>query len=69
MSFLREAPGESVLVHAARATHAPVRIPVAVIGSALKGLAGAPDLRADPDGQLTLPALGPAFGMWRLAGG
>ncbi len=67
ISFLREAPGERVLVHAARADHAPLRIPAAVLGHELVGLAGSPDLRADADGLVTLPAHGPAFGMWRLA--
>jgi len=65
--FLREAPGETVLVHAARADHAPIRIPVGVIGSELVGLAGTAGLRADADGMVTLPADGPTFGMWRLA--
>jgi alpha-glucosidase len=66
LTFLREAPGETVLVHAARADHAPVRIPAAVIGAELAGLAGSADLRAGADGWVTLPAGGPAFGMWRL---
>ncbi len=66
LTFLREAPGESVLVHAARVAHAPVRLPATVVGAELSGLAGSRDLRADADGQVTLPADGPAFGMWRL---
>lgn len=65
VTFLREAPGESVLVHAARADHAPVRLPGAVVGPELTGLAGTPDLRAGADGVVTLPADGPAFSMWR----
>lgn len=65
LSFLREAPGETVLVHAARAAHAPVRLPVAAVGSALQGLAGSADLQADADGWVTLPSDGPAFGLWR----
>ncbi|HET9905334.1 MAG TPA: glycoside hydrolase family 13 protein [Anaerolineales bacterium] len=67
LTFLRESPNESVLVHAARADHTPVQIPAAVLGSELKGLAEATDLRADADGIITLPANGPAFGMWRLS--
>jgi alpha-glucosidase len=63
--FVREAPGESVLVHAARANHAPIQIPAAVVGAELVGLAGTPDLRADAQGMVTLPANGPAFAMWR----
>lgn len=66
LTFLREAPGESVLVHAARAKHAPVQIPASVVGAELVGLAGSADLRAVTDGKVTLPADGPAFGMWRL---
>jgi alpha-glucosidase len=68
LTFLREAPGETVLVHAARADHVPVRLPVSVLGSRLDGLAGTGDLHADADGQITLPAHGPAFGIWRLGG-
>jgi alpha-glucosidase len=67
MTFLREAPGESVLVHAARADHPPVRLPVQVVGAELTGLAGAPDLHADAAGAIELPSAGPAFGMWRLS--
>jgi alpha-glucosidase len=69
LSFLREAPGETVLVHAARADHAPVRIPATVLGRELTGLAGSADLHADAEGLVTLPSHGPAFGMWRLADG
>ncbi len=65
VTFLREAPGESVLVHAARADHAPVRLPSAVVGRDLTGLAGTPDLHADTDATVTLPSEGPAFSMWR----
>lgn len=65
LTFLREAPGESVLVHAARADHPPVRLPAAVVGRHLTGLAGTPDLTADTGGAITLPADGPTFSMWR----
>lgn len=68
LTFLREAPGESVLVHAARAPHAAVSLPGAVVGQHLTGLAGSADLRAGSGGTMTLPAAGPAFGMWRLEG-
>ncbi len=68
LTFLREAPGETVLVHAARASHDPVRLPALLLGDELVGLAGAPDLRADADGMLTLPAEGPSFGLWRVTG-
>jgi len=66
LTFLREAPGETVLVHAARADHAPVRLPAAVVGVELEGLAGSDDLRASADGKVALPSDGPAFGMWRI---
>lgn len=66
ITFLREAPGDTVLVHAARADHAPVRLPAAVLGRAASGLAGTPDLRAEADGHVSLPSHGPAFGLWRL---
>lgn len=69
LTFVREHPDEAVLVHAARADHTPVRLPVAVVGARLTGLAGAPDLAADDDGWVTLPAHGPAFGMWRREDG
>jgi alpha-glucosidase len=67
LTFLREAPGETILVHAARADHPPVRLPPAVAGTDLVGLAGTADRRPDADGLITLPADGPAFGMWRLS--
>jgi alpha-glucosidase len=67
LTFLREAPNETVLVHAARANHAPIRLPDAAVGSRLAGLAGSEDLRADTNGMVSLPAQGPAFGMWRLS--
>lgn len=65
VTFLREAPDESVLVHAARAAHTPVRMPMSTGRTKLTGLAGTPDIRADEDGMVTLPADGPAFSMWR----
>jgi alpha-glucosidase len=68
LTFLREASAESMLVHAARADHTPIRIPAAVVGSELAGLAGTASLRADADGMITLPADAPAFGMWKTSG-
>jgi alpha-glucosidase len=67
LTFLREAPGETVLVHAARAAHEPVKIPATIVGAELRGLARTADVWADADGLLTLPASGPAFNMWRLS--
>jgi alpha-glucosidase len=65
--FLREAPSETVLVHATRAKHTQVRIPKDVVGEELEGLAGTSDLRANDDGMITLSAEGAGFGLWRLA--
>lgn len=67
ITFLREAPGETVLVHAARADHPQVRLPASVVGRQLAGLAGTPDLTSDSDATVKLPAAGPAFGVWRCA--
>ena len=64
-TFLREAQGESVLVHAARANHAPVELPGEIAGTHLHGLAGTKDVLAGPDGLIKLPSDGPAFAMWR----
>ncbi len=64
LTFLREAPGESVLVHAARADHPPVRVPAGVVGHHLTGLAGTADQHATT-GVHTLPSHGPAFHLWR----
>lgn len=66
VTFLREALNETVLVHAARADHAPVRLPGFTSGAELTGLAGASNIRADRDGEVTLPSDGPAFSMWRM---
>ena len=66
LTFLREVPGETILVHAARAVHEPVRLPVGLVGGHLAGLAGTMDLVAQA-GEVALPAQGPAFGLWRLA--
>lgn len=65
LTFLREAPGETVLVHAARADHPPVRLPTSVVGTRLAGLAATPDLRADVAGVVSLPEHGPGIGIWR----
>lgn len=60
-TFLREAHAREIRV--------VLDLPAAVVGAELAGLAGAADLRAGGDGLVTLPADGPAFGMWRLADG
>jgi alpha-glucosidase len=65
ITFLREAPEDRVLVHAARAQHVPVRLPTAVVGRELIGLGPTTDIHAGASGTVTLPADGPAFSMWR----
>lgn len=65
ISFLREAPEERVLIHAARGGHVPVRLRTAVVGRELIGLGSTTDIHADADDTITLPADGPAFSMWR----
>ncbi len=74
--FLREAPTGAVLVLARRAAAAPVRLlglfgggpPVdGGFGPGAENLyGGAPALRPDADGGLTLPGDGPTFQVWRL---
>ena len=49
-----------------RADHTPIQLPALVVGTELVGLAGTADLQANTEGMITLPAGGPAFGMWRL---
>ncbi len=66
LTFIREAPSESVLIHASRSSHQPVRIPTSVIGHNLKGLAGSDDIISDSDDYVTLPSKGPHFDMWVL---
>ncbi|WP_446218250.1 glycoside hydrolase family 13 protein [Micromonospora sp. IBHARD004] len=63
--FLREAPTGSVLVLARRAAGAPVRLAGLRAGENVHG--GAPALRLDAGGAVTLPGDGPTFQVWRLA--
>ena len=65
ITFLREHPRESILVHAARAPHEPLALPESLLGASLTGLAGTPDVVA-ADGWIILPSAGPAFGVWLL---
>ncbi|MGC5332782.1 glycoside hydrolase family 13 protein [Micromonospora sp. DT62] len=62
--FLREAPTGTVLVLARRAAGEPVRL--TGLGPAENLYGGAPALRPDADGAVTLPADGPTFQAWRL---
>ena len=65
MTYLREHPEERLLVHAARAAHPPVRLPlVGLQARHVETLAGEP-ARVD-DGVLELPAGGPAAHVYRL---
>jgi alpha-glucosidase len=70
LTWLREAPTERVLVHAARASHPSVRLPASALalseGREAEPLTGgSPALRAD-GAHVSLPADGPAFHAWRL---
>jgi alpha-glucosidase len=70
LTFLRESPGARVLVHAARATHGPVRLSSAELGmeEAASHLLGGADTVVR-DGRASLPADGPAFHAWRMENG
>lgn len=63
--FLREAPTGSVLVLARRAPGTPLRLTGLPAAENVHG--GAPALRPDPDGVVTLPPDGPTLQLWRLA--
>jgi alpha-glucosidase len=65
VAYLRESPEERLLCLAARAEHEPVRLPLAELGaSGADTLYGAE--AETRDGDLILPADGPAFHVWRL---
>ena len=64
VTFLRESAEQTVLVHAARAQHPPVRIPAVVLGHRLHGLAGTADLAPTTPDSYTLPAAGPGIHLW-----
>ncbi len=62
LTYLREHPAQTVLVHVARAPHPPVRLPLTVHDP--ETLYG-DDLVTGAD-QVTLPADGPAVHVWRV---
>jgi alpha-glucosidase len=68
MTFLREHPDERVLVHVARADHPPVALPLRALG--ISGEADVRLLSGSParvvDGELLLPAHGPAASAYAL---
>ena len=64
ITFLRESPEQTVLVHAARASHDPVTIPAWVLGERLIGLAGTADLYPDASSNYSLPSQGPMISIW-----
>ncbi len=67
VTYLRESPAERILVHVARAGHAPVHVPVASLGAAGgDALFGGVALHAQ-SGSVTLPDTGPGAWIWRLA--
>jgi alpha-glucosidase len=66
--FLREAPGERLLVAAARAVTGPLRVPVGLLGPAGEApnvFGGAPALVAGRT-SVEVPGDGPTFQVWRL---
>ncbi|MFJ6195115.1 glycoside hydrolase family 13 protein [Micromonospora sp. NPDC092111] len=66
--FLRESPTGTVLVLARRAAAPPVRLAGLPAGlpAGENVYGGAPALRPDADGGITLPGDGPTFQVWRL---
>jgi alpha-glucosidase len=65
LAYLRETADERLLCLAARAEHAPVRLPLAALGAqGLEPVVGG-EARIEHDEAL-LPADGPAFHVWRL---
>jgi alpha-glucosidase len=65
IAYLRESAGERLLVLAARAAHAPVRLPLAALGArAFESLVGGEAI--SKNGVAELPGDGPAFHVWRL---
>jgi alpha-glucosidase len=68
IAYLRETATERILCLASRATHAPVRVPLAALGCReLETLYGA--TATVEDGDVLLPAGGPSFNAWRLIDG
>jgi alpha-glucosidase len=68
LTYLREAPGERLLVHVSRAAHRAVRLPVRRLGAAAaETLEGADAVVVG--GALVLPSAGPAAHVWRLHAG
>ena len=67
ISYLRETEGERLLCLASRSSHAPVALPLALLGCReLEPVTGAE--AAVEDGRALLPAEGPAFHVWRIHG-
>jgi alpha-glucosidase len=70
IAFVRETAGERVLVHAARATHQPLRVRRGDLGltGAAEQLYGDGSLAVDDDDTVVeLPGDGPAFNVWRIS--
>jgi alpha-glucosidase len=66
IAYLRETPGERILLLASRAGHAPVRLPLVLLDArALEPLYGGADAQVE-GGDVVLPADGPSFHAWRL---
>jgi alpha-glucosidase len=68
VAYLRELPGERILLVASRGAHRPLRIPLRSLGAS--GLDAVYGCEAEVvDGTTILPAEGPSFGAWRLRDG
>ena len=68
VAYLRELPGERILLVASRGAHRPLRIPLRSLGAS--GLDAVYGCEAEVvDGATILPAEGPSFGAWRLRDG
>ena len=64
ITFLRESPEQTILVHAARAPHLPVQLPSWLLGPELHGLAGTGDLQPKASDLYELPCHGPKIHIW-----
>ncbi len=65
LTYLREHPDHTILIHAARAPHPPITLPTTITGTNPTPLAGSPTLTPTPD-HTTLPNHGPALSLWQL---
>ena len=64
ITFLRESPDQTILIHAARAQHHTVKIPPWILGDQLVGWRGTADLYPDTSSNYSLPSQGPMISIW-----